>query len=51
MATGTINGQQATATTLSEGKVTSVVQQSDGTTGLTLSNGSTIGLSNLSQIL
>ncbi|WP_233803924.1 flagellar hook assembly protein FlgD [Paraburkholderia sp. HP33-1] len=50
-ATGTINGQQATATTLTSGTVESVVQQSSGTPGLVLSNGSTVGLTSVAAIL
>jgi flagellar basal-body rod modification protein FlgD len=49
-ATGTLNGQPAAATTLSASKVTSVVQQSDGTAGLTLANGSTVPLTSIAQI-
>jgi flagellar basal-body rod modification protein FlgD len=51
VATGTINGQPATATTLTTSQVTSVTQQSNGTAGLTLSNGSTVPLTSVSQIL
>ncbi|WP_233851714.1 flagellar hook assembly protein FlgD [Paraburkholderia sp. HD33-4] len=50
-ATGTINGQQATATTLTGATVESVVQQSSGTPGLVLSNGSTVGLTSVAAIL
>jgi flagellar basal-body rod modification protein FlgD len=50
-ATGTINGQPATATTLTGATVESVVQQSGGTPGLVLSNGSTVGLSSVAAIL
>jgi flagellar basal-body rod modification protein FlgD len=50
-ATGTINGQQATATTLTGATVESVVTQSTGTPGLVLSNGSTIGLTSVAAIL
>ena len=50
-ATGTINGQQATATTLTGATVQSVVQQSGGTPGLVLSNGSTVGLTSVAAIL
>ncbi|MCC8402210.1 flagellar hook assembly protein FlgD [Paraburkholderia sp. MMS20-SJTN17] len=50
-ATGTINGQQATATTLTSGTVESVVQQSGGTPGLVLSNGSTVSLTSVAAIL
>jgi flagellar basal-body rod modification protein FlgD len=49
-ATGTINGQPATATTLAASQVTSVVQQSDGTPGLTLANGGTVALTSVAQI-
>jgi flagellar basal-body rod modification protein FlgD len=50
-ATGTINGQQATATTLTGATVESVVQQSGGTPGLVLSNGTTVGLTSVAAIL
>lgn len=50
-AVGTINGQQATATTLSAATVQSVVTQADGTPGLVLSNGSTVGLTGVAAIL
>ncbi|MFL9904823.1 flagellar hook assembly protein FlgD [Paraburkholderia sp. RL17-337-BIB-A] len=50
-AVGTINGQQATATTLTGATVQSVVMQSDGTPGLVLSNGSTVGLTGVAAIL
>ncbi|MGF6872551.1 flagellar hook assembly protein FlgD [Paraburkholderia sp. MM5477-R1] len=50
-ATGTINGQQATATTLTGATVESVVQQSSGTPGLVLSNGSTVDLTGVAAIL
>ncbi|WP_250532606.1 flagellar hook assembly protein FlgD [Caballeronia sp. AZ10_KS36] len=50
-AQGTINGQQATATTLSASQVQSVVQMTGGTPGLKLSNGSTVGLSSVASIL
>jgi flagellar basal-body rod modification protein FlgD len=50
-ATGTINGQPATATTLTGATVESVVQQSGGTPGLVLSNGSTVGLTSVAAIL
>jgi flagellar basal-body rod modification protein FlgD len=50
-AQGTVNGQQATATTLSAGIVQSVVQQPDGTAGLVLSTGSTVGLTKVAAIL
>ncbi|WP_133649608.1 flagellar hook assembly protein FlgD [Paraburkholderia flava] len=50
-ATGTVNGKAGTATTLSASTVASVVQQADGSTGLLLSNGSTIGLTQVGAIL
>ncbi|SAK39503.1 flagellar basal body rod modification protein [Caballeronia fortuita] len=50
-AQGTINGQQATATTLSAAQVQSVVQMSGGAPGLKLSNGSTVALSGVASIL
>jgi flagellar basal-body rod modification protein FlgD len=50
-AVGTINGQQATATTLAGATVQSVVMQSTGTPGLVLSNGTTVGLSSVAAIL
>ncbi|SMG38537.1 flagellar hook assembly protein FlgD [Paraburkholderia susongensis] len=50
-AAGTINGQQATATTLTGATVQSVVMQSSGTAGLVLSNGSTVGLTSVAAIL
>ncbi|MFM0607437.1 flagellar hook assembly protein FlgD [Paraburkholderia sediminicola] len=50
-AVGTINGQQATATTLAGATVQSVVMQSNGTPGLVLSNGSTVGLTSVAAIL
>lgn len=50
-AVGTINGQQATATTLTGATVQSVVMQSNGTPGLVLSNGSTVGLTGVAAIL
>jgi flagellar basal-body rod modification protein FlgD len=50
-AVGTINGQQATATTLTGATVQSVVMQSNGTPGLVLSNGSTVGLTSVAAIL
>lgn len=50
-AQGTINGQQATATTLSASQVQSVVQMTGGTPGLKLANGSTVGLSSVASIL
>jgi flagellar basal-body rod modification protein FlgD len=50
-AMGTINGQQATATTLTGATVESVVTQSSGTAGLVLSNGTTVGLTSVAAIL
>jgi len=50
-ATGTINGQPATATTLTSSTVESVVTQADGTAGLVLSNGTTVGMTNVAAIL
>jgi flagellar basal-body rod modification protein FlgD len=50
-ATGTINGQQATANTLSASQVQSVVQMTDGTPGLKLANGSTVALTGVASIL
>ncbi|RDK01793.1 flagellar hook assembly protein FlgD [Paraburkholderia lacunae] len=50
-AVGTINGQQATATTLAGATVQSVVTQSSGTPGLVLSNGTTVGLTSVAAIL
>ncbi|MFT4063142.1 flagellar hook assembly protein FlgD [Paraburkholderia sp.] len=50
-ATGTINGQQATATTLTGATVQSVVTQTSGTAGLVLSNGSTVDLTSVAAIL
>lgn len=51
VATGTINGKQATATTLTGATVQGVVSQSSGTPGLVLSNGSTVGLTSVAAIL
>ena len=50
-ATGTINGKAGTATTLSAATVQSVVTQADGTPGLQLSNGTTVGLTQIGAIL
>jgi flagellar basal-body rod modification protein FlgD len=50
-ATGTINGQAATAATLTGATVESVVTQSTGTPGLVLSNGSTVDLTSVAAIL
>ncbi|SDQ15450.1 flagellar basal-body rod modification protein FlgD [Paraburkholderia fungorum] len=47
----TAGGQPATATALSAATVESVVQQSDGTSGLVLSNGSTVPLTGINAIL
>ena len=44
-------GATASVTTLSGAQVQSVVQQSDGSTGLLLNNGSTVGMSSVSAIL
>jgi flagellar basal-body rod modification protein FlgD len=44
-------GAAATVTTLSGAQVQSVVQQSDGSTGLLLNNGSTVGMTSVSAIL
>lgn len=50
-ATGTINGQAATAPTLAASQVQSVVQQTDGTPGLKLANGKTVALTGVASIL
>lgn len=51
-ATGTsTTGATATATALTGAQVQSVVQQSDGSTGLMLNNGNTVGMSTVSAIL
>jgi flagellar basal-body rod modification protein FlgD len=50
-ATATVNGQSSTATTLSAAQVQGVVQQADGSAGLTLSNGNTVPLSSIAAIL
>jgi flagellar basal-body rod modification protein FlgD len=51
-ATGTsTTGATATATALTGAQVQSVVQQSDGSTGLMLNDGDTIGMSSVSAIL
>jgi flagellar basal-body rod modification protein FlgD len=50
-ATGTINGQQATATTLTGATVDGVVSQASGTPGLVLSNGTTVPYSGVAAIL
>ncbi|MEW9581120.1 flagellar hook assembly protein FlgD [Paraburkholderia sp. DGU8] len=50
-AAGTINGQPATAATLTGATVQGVVTQSTGSAGLVLSNGSTVGLTSVAAIL
>jgi len=50
-ATATTNGQSATATALVASKVDGVVQQSDGTAGLSLANGKTVALTSVGAIL
>jgi flagellar basal-body rod modification protein FlgD len=50
-AAATVNGSAGTATALVAGTVQSVVQQSDGSAGLALSNGSTVPLSSVASIL
>ncbi|WP_277187433.1 flagellar hook assembly protein FlgD [Caballeronia sp. BR00000012568055] len=50
-AQGTINGQQATATTLAASQVQSVVQMTDGTPGLKLANGKTVALTGVASVL
>ncbi|WP_213781226.1 flagellar hook capping FlgD N-terminal domain-containing protein [Caballeronia sp. dw_276] len=50
-AAGTISGKAATATVLSASQVQSVVQQADGTAGLRLANGTTVGLTSVASIL
>jgi flagellar basal-body rod modification protein FlgD len=50
-AQGTINGQQATATTLAASQVQSVIQMSDGSTGLKLANGSSVALTGVASVL
>lgn len=47
----TTAGAAATATALSASTVQSVVQQADGTTGLKLVNGTTVGLTSVASIL
>ncbi|WP_179405431.1 flagellar hook assembly protein FlgD [Burkholderia guangdongensis] len=44
------SGSTSSATVLSSAKVDSVIQQADGTPGLVLSNGSTVGLSQVASI-
>jgi flagellar basal-body rod modification protein FlgD len=50
-AQGTINGQQATATTLAASQVQSVIQMSDGSTGLKLANGKSVALTGVASVL
>jgi flagellar basal-body rod modification protein FlgD len=50
-ATATVNGQSATATPLVASTVESVIQESGGSAGLTLANGSTVALSSVAGIL
>ncbi|CAG4905993.1 flagellar hook assembly protein FlgD [Paraburkholderia gardini] len=50
-ATGTVGGKAATATTLSAGTVQGVIKQTDGTAGLVLSTGSTVGLTDIAAII
>ncbi len=50
-ATATVNGQAATATALVASKVQAVIQQADGTAGLSLANGNTVSLSSVAAIL
>jgi len=50
-ATATVDGQSATATPLVASQVQSVMQQSDGSAGLSLANGSTVALSSVAGIL
>ncbi|WP_116137428.1 flagellar hook assembly protein FlgD [Trinickia diaoshuihuensis] len=45
------NGAAATVTALTGAQVQSVVQQSDGSTGLKLNNGNTVGMTSVSAIL
>lgn len=47
----TSTGATATVATLAGAQVQSVVQQSDGSTGLLLNNGSTVGMTSVSAIL
>ncbi|PLZ00739.1 flagellar biosynthesis protein FlgD [Burkholderia sp. WAC0059] len=51
VATGTINGETATATTLTPAIVDAIVQQSNGTAGALLSNNDTVSLTSLGAIL
>ncbi len=50
-ATATVNGQATSATALVASKVDAVIQQSDGTAGLSLANGKTVPLSSVAGIL
>ena len=50
-AAGTINGQAATATTLSASTVLGVVQQANGAAGLALGNGTTVPLTSVAAVL
>jgi flagellar basal-body rod modification protein FlgD len=50
-ASSTINGQAGTATALVASKVQAVVQQPDGSAGLSLANGTTVALSSVGGIL
>jgi flagellar basal-body rod modification protein FlgD len=50
-ASGTINGQAATATALSASTVVSVVQQAGGAAGLALGNGTTVPLTSVAAVL
>jgi flagellar basal-body rod modification protein FlgD len=50
-ANATVNGQATSATALVASKVDAVIQQSDGTAGLSLANGKTVPLSSVAGIL
>jgi flagellar basal-body rod modification protein FlgD len=50
-ANATVNGKTSSATTLAASQVQSVVQQTDGSAGLALSNGNTVPLSSVAAIL
>jgi len=50
-ASATVNGKSTSVNTLAASQVQSVVQQSDGTAGLALSNGNTVALSSVAAIL
>jgi flagellar basal-body rod modification protein FlgD len=50
-ASGTINGQTATATALSASTVVGVVQQANGAAGLALGNGTTVPLTSVAAVL